>query len=156
MKNLETYTNHFRDIENVYYLNKKGRDLVGCEKVVTKTLQFQHTLMKNDIYIHFNKPKLWTNEYTIPTPEFRIVTDAVFSVGGTQYFLEVDRVQKMSTNLEKLKQYARFEEMGLWQKRNGGRFPIVIFYTDKESRKFQLMEAQPEGLQLLVLSKKDL
>jgi hypothetical protein len=155
MKNLESYTNHFRDIENVYYLNKRGRELVGCEKVVAKTLQYQHTLMRNDIYIHFGNPKLWQNEYMIPTPEFSIVTDAIFSVNRVQYFLEVDRMQKMNQNLEKLKKYYRFKQMELWQKHNGGKFPIVVFYTTKESRKNQLIESNP-GLDLLVHTKEDL
>jgi hypothetical protein len=99
---------------------------------------------------------MWQNEYPIPTPEFRIVTDAVFSVNGTQYFLEVDRLQKMNANIEKLKLYKRFKDMELWQKRNGGRFPIVLFYTEQTTRKHQLNESCPDGLHLQVLSKKDL
>lgn len=142
-------------MENIYYLNKRGRELVGCDKVITKTLQFQHTLMRNDIYIHYGRPKLWQNEYVIPNPEFKIVTDAIFSVKGTQYFLEVDRLQKMSANLEKLKQYKRFKEMELWQKRNMGKFPIVLFYTEQDSRKWQIKESNP-GIDLIVYSKKDL
>jgi hypothetical protein len=142
-------------VENVYYLNKLGRELVGSTKVVQKTLQWEHTVMKNDIYIHFDKPKLWSNENPIVTPEFTLVPDAIFSVKGQQYFLEVDREQKMKTNIEKLLQYKRFKDMELWQKRNGGRFPIVIYYTSKEIRKHQLTESNP-GIELLTLSKKDL
>lgn len=111
--------------------------------------------MKNDIYIHFGCPKLWEGEYTIPTDEFTIVTDAVFSVKGVQYFLEVDRLQKMSQNTEKLKKYYRFKEMNLWQKRNGGRFPVVLFYTGKEKRKHQLNELNP-GLEMQIYTKRDL
>jgi hypothetical protein len=155
LKNLEKYLNHFREVENVYYLNKLGRELVGSTKVVQKTLQWEHTVMKNDIYIHFDKPKLWSNENPIVTPEFTLVPDAIFSVKGQQYFLEVDREQKMKTNIEKLLQYKRFKDMELWQKRNGGRFPIVIYYTSKEIRKHQLTESNP-GIELLTLSKKDL
>jgi hypothetical protein len=111
--------------------------------------------MKNDIYIFYGKPKLWQTEYAIPNPEFTIVTDAIFSVKGVQYFLEVDRHQKMSSNIEKLKQYKRFKEMGLWQKRNMGKFPIVLFYTEQDSRKWQLKESNP-GIDLQVYSKRDL
>jgi hypothetical protein len=111
--------------------------------------------MKNDIYIHFDKPKLWSNENPIVTPEFTIIPDSFFSVKGVQYFLEVDREQKMKTNIEKLLQYKRFQDLGLWQKRNGGRFPIVLFYTSKEIRKHQLTESNP-GINLQTLSKKDL
>lgn len=111
--------------------------------------------MRNDIYAHFESPKLWQNEYVIPTTEFKIVTDAIFSIKGVQYFLEVDRMQKMNHNTEKLNQYKRFKEMELWQKKNGGRFPIVLFYTDKESRKHQLSSLNP-GIDLIVYTKEDL
>ena len=112
--------------------------------------------MKNDIYIHYGKPKLWSNENPIITPDFKLIPDAIFSVKGVQYFLEVDRFQKMNANVEKLAQYKRFKEMESWQKRNMGRFPVVLFYTDKDSRKYQLMELAPEGLEFQALSKKDL
>ena len=142
-------------MENVYYLNKKGRELVGCDKVVVKTLQYKHTLMRNDIYIHFECPKMWQSEYVVPTPDFKIITDAVFSVDGVQYFLEVDYTQHMSQNMKKLNYYKEFKDMGLWQKRNGGRFPVVLFYTAKDSRKAQLNLKNP-GIELLVYTKEDL
>lgn len=104
------------------------------------------------MYIHYNCPKLWQSEYVIPTPDFTIVTDAVFSVGGVQYFLEVDRLQKMNANFEKLKNYKQFHDTGEWQKRNGGRFPVVLFYTEQEHRKHQLLEKNP-GIKLEVLTK---
>jgi hypothetical protein len=155
MKNLESYTNHFLLNENIYYLNKKGRELLGSEKVVTKSIQVEHTIMRNDMYIHFECPKLWQNEYKVPNPEFTILPDAIFSVKGIQYFLEVDHMQKMKKNMEKLLKYKRFKEMELWQKKNMGRFPVVLFYTNKESRKQKLIESNP-GVDLLVLSKEDL
>lgn len=154
LANLSRYVNHFRDVENIYYLNKVGRDLVGSKKAVTKSLQFQHTIMRGDMYIHFKQPKRWTNEYEIKA-EPKIVCDAVFETGGYQYFLEVDRMQKMSTNIEKLKSYFRFKLTNKWQLSNSGNFPILLFYTATDSRKAQLQEMNP-GLQLQVLTKKDL
>jgi hypothetical protein len=139
----------------VYYLNKAGRELVGSQKVITKTPNYLHTVMKNDIYIHFGCPKMWANETPIQTSEFMLVPDSFFSVKGVQYFLEVDRLQKMNTNFTKLNKYKTLHDLGLWQKRNGGRFPIVVFYTTKETRKHQLEEKNP-GLQLMTLTKKDL
>lgn len=111
--------------------------------------------MRNDIYIHFDKPKLWSNENVIEAQGIKVIPDALFSVKGVQYFLEVDRLQKMNTNLEKLKQYKRFKDTGLWQKRNMGKFPIILFYTTKDSRKYQLQESNP-GLDLQILTTKDL
>jgi hypothetical protein len=152
---LTKYISHFRGSEYIYYLNKEGRELIGSDKVVQKTINYEHTIMRNDIYIHFGCPKLWQNEYKIPNPEFTIIPDAIFSVKGQQYFLEVDREQKMKKNIEKLLQYKRFKDMELWQKRNMGRFPVLVFYTSKDSRKHQLTEANP-GIELLTLTKEDL
>lgn len=135
----------------MYYLNKRGRDLVGCKKVVQKTPNFLHTIMRNDVYIYFNCPKKWVNEFQ--TPE--IVPDAVFEANGVQYFLEVDRLQKMNVNIEKLKTYKKLKDSGMWQMQNNGKFPIVLFYTTKDSRKYQLIESNP-GIQLQVLTKGDL
>jgi hypothetical protein len=154
LKNLERYVNVFRDIENIYYLNKEGRDLVGCQKVITKNLQYQHTLMRNDIYIHFKQPKNWANEYEIKA-EKSIICDAVFEAGGFQYFLEVDRMQKMNTNIEKLNNYFSFKLTNLWQRNNGGSFPIVLFYTATDSRKEQLLKNNP-GLNLQIYTKTDI
>jgi hypothetical protein len=111
--------------------------------------------MRNDVYIHFGCPKIWQNEYKIPNPEFTIIPDAVFNSKGIQYFLEVDHLQKMKKNVEKLKRYKEFKDMGLWQKRNGGRFPVVLFYTTKDSRKAQINLKNP-GIELLVYTKEDL
>jgi hypothetical protein len=61
----------------------------------------------------------------------------------------------MKKNIEKLLQYKRFKDMELWQKRNMGRFPVLVFYTSKDSRKHQLTEANP-GIELLTLTKEDL
>lgn len=130
---------------------------MGCEKVIKKTLDYQHTLMRNDIYIYYECPKLWHSEYVIPTPDFKIVTDAIFSVKGVQYCLEIDRTQKMKRNIEKINQYARFKEMGIWQKQNMGRFPVLVFYTTKDSRQHNLMEyCKQKQLEHKIYTKEDL
>jgi Replication-relaxation len=154
---LEKYTSHFRVIENIYYLNKEGRELIGSEKVITKTLQYEHTIMRNDIYVHFQCPKNWKNEYIIPTKEFRIVPDAVFQAENEVYFLEVDHMQKMKQNVEKIEKYKKFKEMGLWQQQNNGHFPTLLFYTTKDSRQHQLKEhCNQKELKCLVYTKEDL
>lgn len=141
----------------MYYLNKAGRELVGCDKVVTKSSQYKHTLMRNDIYIHFKCPQLWQNEFIIPLDsKHKIIPDAVFQVGQQQYFLEVDNLQKMKANIQKLELYKELRDMGKWQKKNNGRFPIVIFYTLTESRKNHLEEVKPTDLLLRTMTKKDL
>lgn len=131
--------------------------MVGSEKVITKTLQYEHTLMRNDIYIHFNCPKNWHNEYLIPAKEFKIVPDALFQAENEVYFLEVDHMQKMKENYAKIDKYRKFRDMGLWQQANNGHFPTLLFYTNKDSRKHQLMEyCTKKELKHLIYTKTDL
>lgn len=153
---MKEYLNHFRDGENIYYLNKKGREITGARKELSKAHQYEHILMRNDIYIHFRCPVHWRHEFPIVFDDVKFVADAVFQVGNQQYFLEVDRLQKMNSNFHKLKQYKRFKDSGLWQKKNEGRFPSVLFYTVTDSRKAQLLESNPSELHLEVMTRKDL
>lgn len=155
LNNMSQYLNSFLDKEYVYYLNKAGREMVGSNKVLTKSMNYQHTLMRNDIYIHFGMPTEWRNEYPIRSSKGNFITDAVFRVDGKHYFLEVDRCQKMKVNLQKLQSYFSFQETGLWQRSNNGEFPTLIFYTLTDTRKNQLQEVNP-GLDLLTFTKKDL
>lgn len=112
--------------------------------------------MRNDIYVHFKCPKNWYNEYVIPTKEFRIVPDALFQADKV-YFLEVDHMQKMKQNYEKIDKYKRFKDMGLWQQANNGHFPTLLFYTTKDSRQSQLREhCKQKDLNCLVYTKEDL
>jgi hypothetical protein len=151
---MDPYLNSFRDIEQIYYLNKAGRDKVGAEKVITRNAQFKHTLMRNDIYIKYGCPEVWRNEFELKTKEFRFVADAIFKVGEAQYFLEVDNQQKMKANKKKLENYLRFKNTASWQKYNKS-FPTLIFYTVTEVRKAQLQEMNP-GLDLVVFTVADL
>jgi hypothetical protein len=151
LQNMSQYLNSFMDVQKIYYLNKTGREMVGAEKVVTKTSQYAHTLMRNDVRIHFGMPEQWINEYKLP----KLTADAVFMHEGQQYFLEVDNKQKLKTNIDKLKEYFRFKETGLWQKKNNGTFPTVLFYTATSTRKAQLLESDP-GLNLQIITKEDL
>lgn len=152
---MEGYLNSHQDTEAIYYLNKVGRETVGAKKAVTRTAQTWHTLMRNDIYIHYHCPEVWANEFLINTPGLKFVADAVFLVEDQHYFLEVDNQQKMNANKDKLNNYFRFKSTELWQNKNNGSFPLILFYTLSATRKSQLQELNP-GLDLKVLTKKDL
>lgn len=147
--------NSFRDTEQVYYLNKAGRERVGAIKAIAKSSQYKHTLMRNDIYTHYGCPELWENEFTIQTEELHFVTDALFMVKDRQYFLEVDNQQKMQENKKKLNNYFLFKNTQRVQDKNNGLFPTLIFYTVTETRKAQLLELNP-GLDLIVYTIQDL
>lgn len=155
LKQLTPYLNSFRDIEQIYYLNKAGRDKVGALKTIAKTSSYKHTLMRNDIYVKYSCPKAWQNEYVLKADGLHFIADSVFMQEGQMYFLEVDNQQKMMENKKKLENYKRFKDTGLWQNKNGGTFPTLVFYTVSQTRKAQLQELNP-GLNLLVYTVEDL
>ena len=152
---MEPYLLSYIDSEQIYYLNKAGREAVGASKVITRNAQAKHTLMRNDIYIHFGCPEYWESELPIKTQGLHFIPDAVFVSNSKCYFLEVDNLQKMNANKNKLENYLKFKNTGLYQRQNNGAFPTLLFYTLTESRKAQLQELNP-GLDLKVFTKKDL
>jgi hypothetical protein len=109
------------------------------------------------MYIHFGCPKNWRNEWVIPAYEPKIIPDATFAVDGNVYFLEVDHMQKMKENYAKIDRYKKFKDKELWQRGNNGTFPILVFYTTKDSRQCQLKEyCKQKELNCLVYTKEDL
>lgn len=128
---------------------------MGSSKVIAKTSSYKHTLMRNDMYVHFKCPEAWQNEYVIHAEGLHFIADSVFLQEGQMYFLEVDNQQKMMENKKKMENYKRFKDMELWQNKNGGTFPTLVFYTASQTRKAQLQELNP-GLDLLVYTVGDL
>jgi Replication-relaxation len=166
---MREYLNHFRLGEegNVYYLNQKGLDLLGISgKPLNKNMQYEHTLMKNDMYIYFGCPKDWALERpihfkmkedlggVIVTKEKTIIPDARFTKNGLYHFVEVDHQQQMKENLKKIKLYKGLSSS---IKEQFKQTPAIIFYTTTENRKKKLDEwCDREELYYQVLSKKDI
>lgn len=146
---------------NVYYLNKKGRDTIGSENEMKWSLQAEHHLLRNELYIHFNCPKDWRVEHEIVfTPkglvrtEKRIIADASFTKMGVFHLLEVDRTQSMAENKEKINVYAELNPL-LYERFNHK--PVIIFYTTSDLRKRKLQDyCQSKSLKCLVYTKDDL
>lgn len=146
---------------NVYYLSKKGRDTIGCDTEVKWSLQAEHHLLRNELYIHFNCPSDWRVEHEIVftpkglvTTEKRIIADSSFTKDGVFHLLEVDRTQSMMENKEKIDRYAELNPL-LYERFNHN--PIIIFYTTTELRRKKLEEyCGAKGLTCRVYTKDDL
>lgn len=146
---------------NVYYLSKKGRDTIGSDVEMKWTLQAEHHLLRNELYIYFNCPSDWRTEHEIVfTPkglvqtEKRIIADASFTNMGIIHLLEVDRTQSMSENKEKIDTYADLSPL-LFDKFN--HHPVIIFYTISELRKKKLEEyCKVKGVKCMIFTKEDL
>ncbi len=158
LSSMSTYLNHTRLHENAYYLNKKGRDYLGSDKVVNKTNQLEHKLMRNDLRIYYDYPKDWKNE-----PELiikmngqreKISPDATFTMQGTNIFIEVDNKQSMVNNYKKIDFYARAFPTIAYK---SGSEPMLVFYTKTEVRRNKLFEyAESKGVSIGVFTKEDM
>lgn len=125
---------------NVYYLNKEGRDVIGWEGELKWTLQVEHHLMRNDLYIYFGCPEDWKVEKKITfsvigSKERYVVPDAHFMKDGVYYLLEVDRTQNMGDNKKKIELYSELNPIML---HHFGKPPLIIFYTLTDLRKQKL------------------
>lgn len=130
------FLSSFRDIENIYYLNKEGRDRVGSTKIRKKTPQAKHFIMRNYVYIAFECPSDWKNEVKLGIKEKKVINkcDATFTRGGKRYIVEVDNMQKMSENKKKIEKYRLIAESGVYGS------PAFIWITTTTYRQKQLSE----------------
>lgn len=138
---LREYVSSFRDGngESVYHLSKSGRDRIGCETVRQKTAQAGHYLMRADTYIHY-RPEDWKNELRFSVPDVvTVVPDAYYRHNARRHFLEVDHLQYMAKNKEKIERYRKLHETGALQQKLRY-FPTLVWVTTTEERRRQLSE----------------
>lgn len=134
-------------------MNKKGRNFIASEspefEVSSQTI---HSLLRNEVYIHFQCPQNWKNEYALevnvkPRKAFdiavqgvsisskrKIISDAVFKRNGYFHIIEVDNTQDMRANKKKIETYK--EILPAYKDET----PILYFFTKTESRKKKLQE----------------
>jgi hypothetical protein len=126
--------------ENIYHLNKAGRERVGCEVVRQRTIQAGHYLMRAEAYIHYAGNEDWRNELKFSvTDVVTVIPDAYFRYNQKRHFLEIDHLQHMNKNRDKVERYKKLYETTVLQKKIGY-FPRLVWVTLTESRKLQLAE----------------
>lgn len=157
LNQLEPYVNKFKDgALNIYYLNSKGQELVGCEKVRRRLTSALHYIMRNDLYIHMGQPSTWQNEMklkysynvkvksktglTLKPESITVVCDAYFTSminNKTKYHLiEIDNTQQMKKNKTKIDRYRRLIEKGAFKQQ----MPELIWVTVTEYRRKTLLD----------------
>lgn len=147
----------FRNGENVYYLNAKGRALVNCDKVRKSTGNVLHYIMRNYLYIAFGCPSTWRNEIRIisegKTKKDKVVcvADALFKQGDVYTVVEVDNTQTMQKNKAKIDRYRILKERLTF----GMIAPKFVWITLSEHRRNELLKLS-EGLQTQVYTLADL
>jgi len=126
--------------ENIYYLNKAGRELAGSETIRSKTVQAGHFIMRNDAFLHYKGNEDWKNETKFCVDGVvTVIPDAYFRYIQRRHFLEVDHLQHMNKNQEKIERYKKLNETGVFQQKIKY-FPRLVWVTLTESRKRQLLE----------------
>jgi hypothetical protein len=107
LKDLDEHLSHFRQGENIYYLNQSGMDRIGWDKQPRKKrLEAKHYLMRNDLYIAMNQPLSWKNEIKFHIPDIvTVIADAVFEKDGVLHIVEIDHTQQMVENRKKIEKY---------------------------------------------------
>ena len=140
LNSMSEYIGSFRHgLENVYYLNKKGRERVGCDVIRKKTPNIQHFLLRNQLWIELKCPRTWENEIKMKVGDLSIVSDAKFIMkGGIPVLIEVDVMQPMAKNKLKIQKYKEI-------KRITGQEFHLLWVTELESRRPKL-ESLMDGI----------
>ena len=143
------YLNTYRSKQKIVYLNGEGRQLIGSNRVVNKSTLFEHRLLTNQVFIHYNCPVSWRTEYPIeieekndntgfikvvglkPVIKKKIIPDAFFQRNGYTYLIEVDNTRKMIDNRKKIQKYLDVWPMIRKQYQN----PKLCIFTKSEIRK---------------------
>jgi hypothetical protein len=134
--------------ESIFYLNKTGRDRVGSDVVRQKLSQVNHYLMRNDYYIRF-KPDDWKNEMKLSVKDVvTVIPDSYFLIQMRRHFLEVDHLQHMVKNRDKIEKYKKLKSTSAVQDKLKY-FPKLVWVTMTDGRKKQLLE-WCEGLETTV------
>lgn len=149
LKSMSLYVNIIKRKEGyVYYLNKKGRDYVGSTVKRSKAENIEHALLRNEIYINYGQPEVWRIEEPITLDgQIHVIPDVQFRDGDQKFLLEVDRLQSMVKNKQKIERYAKIKS----------KIPLLLWIVENEKRKPKLEQYLDEkGINSFIVTKKDL
>lgn len=151
LHNLADFLSRVREgYQTIYYLNKKGKSYVECEKIRKKGGHVQHIIMRNDMWLFHDRPNDWKNEVKISDGHTSLIADSMFTNDwDRKHFLEVDSTQSMKENRNKIKRYKELMNNGLVEEKFG-HFPTVVWLTTTEHRRKKLKE-ECEGLPVVMV-----
>jgi hypothetical protein len=140
LKTIAPFVSSFREgYDTIYYLSKQGREYIGSEKIVKKTIQTKHILMRNQYYIFQGQPDYWKNEMKVTDGgKVTVISDALFQKLDRYHIFECDVTQTMKENANKIMKYKQIYDSKEFQNRLTY-FPKVHFLTESPYRKEKLM-----------------
>ena len=140
LKDLRSYVHvTFHNREHVYYLNKKGLALLGLNgKEKKKKHQLEHILLRNEAWMWLDFPD-WKSEqlvkFSYKGEEKLIVPDAYYIRDRIPHFVEIDRLQHMKENEQKLQAYSLITKL---YKEKQNITPVILFFTISDYREHKL------------------
>jgi len=134
---------HVRYDYKVYYLASKGRGWIGSNKKLKRSW-ITHSLMRNDLYIKLGMPPTWKIERPITWNGNRLTPDAYFTKQNKYHFVEIDNLQSMQNNYDKIEKYRDlFQAMYRKYKYH----PTLIWCSNSEVRKNKI-KAKAQGMKI--------
>ncbi|KAB8138420.1 hypothetical protein F9U64_05315 [Gracilibacillus oryzae] len=124
--------------KKIYFLSNRGKERVGVTQSKLKRDKIKHTLMRNDLYIKLGMPEGWKKEIPVHFGTETLISDATFQRAGRYSFVEIDNVQTMKTNYEKIRKYRALSNL---IKQQYNHVPTLIWYSLSETRKEKLKDA---------------
>ena len=141
LSGLSEYLSSVRNgYQSIYYLNKRGRAYVECDKIRKNGGHVYHAIMRNDMWLYYGCPPDWRNEIKVSDGKSSVIVDAMFTKSLRYHFLEVDRMQSMSENRAKIKRYIELVSNGKLAE-SLGHVPTLVWLTTTELRRKQLQDA---------------
>lgn len=137
---MKEYVNIKRLSENVFYLNRKGHELIGSDKkTLHANMQIDHILMRNELLIYM-QPKQFQIEQPLIDSQGNVLVrpDALF-LFDKWMFIEIDNIQKMIVNKRKIERYAEIKNSNVLHN-SLGYFPQLVFLTKSDKRKERLVK----------------
>lgn len=151
MNHLKSYKNAYRVIRQmekdkllnsvkrdrkVYFLSNKGMELIGRYTDTNHRGNYEHYLMRNDLFIFLERPRDWQTEFPIEFGSKRLIPDAIFrDKEGRFTFVEIDYMQSWRNNRDKISLYS---DLSATIQRDYGHTPSLIYYTATPGRKKRL------------------
>ncbi len=133
------YVKSVRYDRKVYYVDTR-----------LKRSEIQHILMRNNLFIKFGMPSDWKKEVPLRiNGEVLLIPDAMFKRKGELNFVEIELMQAMKVNYDKIKRYKEISSIIFSQYNHT---PTIIFHTVSDSRRLKLeKECEKLGVKYMII-----
>lgn len=137
-----------RTERKIYFLSNKGKNIIGSSQGELKKTLIKHTLMRNDLYVSLGMPADWKKEVPIKANgDTLLICDAMYSINGQYHFVEIDNMQNMRTNYDKIKKYKELSRMIFNQYKH---HPTIVWVTS-DARKSKIEKSCADhGVKFLI------